>query len=56
VVWDTRRRRSGTIAQVTSRPAAAQHVRDLALLRRVPDRIDREYAPPLDVEALMEPR
>jgi AraC-like DNA-binding protein len=37
---------------VTSRPAAAQHLRDLALLRRVRDRIDREYAQPLDVEAL----
>ena len=40
------------IAQVTSRPAAAQHLRDLARLRRVRDRIDREYARPLDVEAL----
>ncbi|CAN5399620.1 helix-turn-helix transcriptional regulator [soil metagenome] len=29
-----------------------QHLRDLALLRRVRDRIDREYARPLDVEAL----
>jgi AraC-like DNA-binding protein len=37
---------------VTSRPATAQHLRDLALLRRVRDRIDREYAQPLDVEAL----
>jgi AraC-like DNA-binding protein len=37
---------------VTSTPAAAQHLRDLALLRRVRDRIDREYAQPLDVEAL----
>ena len=37
---------------VTSRPAEAQHLRDLALLRRVRDRIDREYAQPLDVEAL----
>ena len=44
--------RRGTIAQVTSRPAAPQHLRDLALLRRVRDRIDREYAQPLDVEAL----
>jgi AraC-like DNA-binding protein len=42
----------GTIAQVTSRPPAAQHLRDLAWLRRVRDRIDREYAQPLDVEAL----
>ncbi|MBI2755256.1 MAG: helix-turn-helix transcriptional regulator [Chloroflexi bacterium] len=40
------------ISQVTSRPDAAQHLRDLALLRRVRDRIDREYAQPLDVEAL----
>jgi AraC-like DNA-binding protein len=37
---------------VSSRPATAQHLRDLALLRRVRDRIDREYAKPLDVEAL----
>jgi len=37
---------------VTSSAAAAQHLRDLALLRRVRDRIDREYAKPLDVEAL----
>jgi AraC-like DNA-binding protein len=37
---------------VTGSPAAAQHLRDLALLRRVRDRIDREYAQPLDVEAL----
>ena len=37
---------------VTGTPAAAQHLRDLALLRRVRDRIDREYAQPLDVEAL----
>src|SRR5919201_1418982 len=38
--------------QVSSTSAAAQHLRDLALLRRVRDRIDREYAQPLDVEAL----
>ena len=37
---------------MTSRAAAAQHLRDLALLRRVRDRMDREYAKPLDVEAL----
>jgi len=36
----------------TSRPAAEKQLRDLALLRRVRDRIDREYAQPLDVEAL----
>ncbi len=34
-------------------PAAqAQHLRDLTRLRRVRDRIDREYAQPLDVEEL----
>ncbi|GAA5104604.1 helix-turn-helix transcriptional regulator [Haloechinothrix salitolerans] len=44
--------RRGTIKQVASRPAAEQHLRDLARLRRVRDRIDREYARPLDVEAL----
>jgi AraC-like DNA-binding protein len=38
--------------RVTSRSASAQHLRDLARLRRVRDRIDREYAQPLDVEAL----
>ena len=37
---------------MTSRPAATQQLRDLARLRRVRDRIDREYAQPLDVEAL----
>jgi AraC-like DNA-binding protein len=41
-----------TIRLVSSRPASAQQLRDLALLRRVRDRIDREYAEPLDVEAL----
>jgi AraC-like DNA-binding protein len=40
------------IGGVTSRPADAQHLRDLAVLRRVRDRMDREYAKPLDVEAL----
>jgi transcriptional regulator GlxA family with amidase domain len=44
--------RRGTIAQVTSTPDDAQRLRDLALVRRVRDRIDREYAQPLDVEAL----
>ena len=42
----------GTIAPVTSTAASTRHLRDLALLRRVRDRIDREYAQPLDVEAL----
>jgi AraC-like DNA-binding protein len=37
---------------MTGRSVAAQHLRDLAWLRRVRDRIDREYAQPLDVEAL----
>ncbi|PZF88032.1 helix-turn-helix transcriptional regulator [Micromonospora deserti] len=37
---------------MTSSNAAAQRLRDLARLRRVRDRIDREYAQPLDVEAL----
>jgi AraC-like DNA-binding protein len=37
---------------VSSRTATEQRLRDLAQLRRVRDRIDREYAQPLDVEAL----
>ncbi|MEA2373043.1 MAG: hypothetical protein QOH12_3437 [Solirubrobacteraceae bacterium] len=37
---------------MTGSPAEAQHLRDLAWLRRVRDRIDREYDQPLDVEAL----
>ena len=37
---------------MSSTPADEQRLRDLALLRRVRDRIDREYAQPLDVEAL----
>lgn len=41
-----------TIAPVTSPPAATTHLRDLARLRRARDRIDREYAQPLDVEAI----
>jgi AraC-like DNA-binding protein len=46
------RPRPGTIPSVSSTPAAEQRLRDLARLRRVRDRIDREYAQPLDVEAL----
>jgi AraC-like DNA-binding protein len=42
----------GTISKVTSRTVPAEQLRDLARLRRVRDRIDREYAQPLDVEAL----
>ena len=37
---------------MNSRSPATQHLRDLVRLRRVRDRIDREYAQPLDVEAL----
>ncbi|MEV4516253.1 helix-turn-helix transcriptional regulator [Dactylosporangium sp. NPDC049525] len=37
---------------MTSPPATAQHLRDLARLRRVRDRIDRDHAQPLDVEEL----
>ena len=37
---------------MTSTSAEEQRLRDLARLRRVRDRIDREYAQPLDVEAL----
>jgi AraC-like DNA-binding protein len=37
---------------MNSRAAAMPNLRDLARLRRVKDRIDREYAQPLDVEAL----
>jgi AraC-like DNA-binding protein len=37
---------------VTSTGAEAAHLRDLVRLRRVRDRMDREYAERLDVEAL----
>jgi AraC-like DNA-binding protein len=37
---------------VSSGAVTAKGLRDLALLRRVRDRIDREYSQPLDVEAL----
>lgn len=37
---------------MSSGPVSQQRLRELALLRRVRDRIDREYAQPLDVEAL----
>ncbi|MER7044959.1 helix-turn-helix transcriptional regulator [Streptomyces jumonjinensis] len=37
---------------MTSRTTPEQQLRNLATLRRVRDRIDREYAQPLDVEAL----
>ena len=44
--------RYGRIYGGDQRAASEQHLRDLAWLRRVRDRIDREYAQPLDVEAL----
>ena len=44
--------RYGSIAQVNRNPAGDSHLRDLVALRRVRDRMDREYAQPLDVEAL----
>ena len=37
---------------MSSTPAEDRRLRDLALLRRVRDRIDREYAQPLNVDAL----
>ena len=37
---------------MTAKPDETQRLRDLARLRRVRDRIDREYAKPLNVEAL----
>lgn len=37
---------------MTQKLTPEQHLRDLARLRRVRDRIDRDYALPLDVEAL----
>ena len=37
---------------MTTSPDEAQHLCDLARLRRVRDRIDREHAQPLNVEAL----
>ena len=37
---------------MTGKPTEALRLRDLARLRRVRDRIDRDYANPLDVEAL----
>ena len=41
-----------TIGPMTTKPTPATQLRDLARLRRVRDRIDREYTQPLDVEAL----
>jgi transcriptional regulator GlxA family with amidase domain len=42
---------SGTIGRVSREPGA-QSLGELVLLRRVRDRMDREYTEPLDVEAL----
>lgn len=39
-------------ASTTAHPKDLAHLKDLARLRRVRDRMDREYAQPLDVEAL----
>jgi AraC-like DNA-binding protein len=41
-----------TLEFVAGSPPSEQRLRDLALLRRVRDRMDRDYAQPLDVEAL----
>lgn len=40
------------IWQVSDASVRGQYLRDLARLRRVRDRIDREYATPLDVQTL----
>lgn len=45
-------RPSTTAARSREAPPAAHRLSDLARLRRVRDRIDREYVQPLDVEAL----
>jgi AraC-like DNA-binding protein len=42
----------GTMPPMSGKTTEAQRVRELVRLRRVRDRIDREYARPLDVEAL----
>ena len=42
----------GSLASVSNGPSDQARLRELTLLRRVRDRIDREYAQPLDVEAL----
>jgi AraC-like DNA-binding protein len=44
--------RCGTIVSMASSKNPAQRRRDFARLRRVRDRIDRDYAQPLDVEGL----
>ena len=42
----------GTMTSVTRRPTEDERLRQLARLRTVRDRIDREHAQPLDVEEL----
>jgi transcriptional regulator GlxA family with amidase domain len=42
----------GTIGRVTGKSIDEQRLRDLALLRRVRDRMDREYAQPLNLDVL----
>jgi AraC-like DNA-binding protein len=44
--------RTPTAPREAAVPTDPQRLRDLALLRRVRDRIDRDYTEPLDVEAL----
>ncbi|GAB3554222.1 helix-turn-helix transcriptional regulator [Actinopolyspora lacussalsi] len=44
--------RRGSIDRVTSSGTVSRHLDELARLRRVRDRIDREYDRPLDVAAL----
>ena len=52
-VWRFRGDRTASYdPAVSSRSAEDDRLRQLALLRRVRDRMDREYAEPLDVEAL----
>jgi AraC-like DNA-binding protein len=46
------RRTDVTAARPTTRSVEQQRLNDLARLRRVRDRIDRDYVQPLDVEAL----
>ena len=38
---------------MTATPTEAERLRDLARLRRVRDRIDRDYAQPLDVPSVI---
>jgi AraC-like DNA-binding protein len=52
LVSATTSHRRDRITAMSGAPATEQHLRDLATLRRVRDRIDREYAQPLNVEAL----